>query len=374
MRRRRWRPWALPATILAIGVVLTILLSPGPEPDNANPSTYATGSAGTWALYHLAKELGARPTRLTGSDFGGALTGRATLVEAGPSTGFDTAQVEAVDRFIRSGGTLVLALDRTAIDAPLLRSLGLRMGAEAGPGPWPALLPLASGSPLRVLSARAPSLSYAGTGAIPLLGSVGRPVAVLERVGRGRAVVLDSEAILSNSLLDRAGNARFAAAALGLGRPARVIFDEIHHGYSLGDGAGALLWGTPLGLVTVLTALLLLLFLFSSGRRLGRPLPPPELVAVRSTTDQLEAVANLYARTRDRRAVAAHYLRQLRAVLGAQGLAGPSFGPGSGVQALVEALERAVREPVAGAELRRLAQRAAEVERELQGGATREIA
>ncbi len=364
-----WRPWALPAAILAAGAILTVVVSPGPQVDNSNPSSWATGAAGTWALYHLAEGVGAHPYRLTGSSFASALQAPATLVEAGPTTPFDPAQVRAVTHFLRSGGTLVLALHRTGIDRPLLRSLGISLGASVGAGPWHALLPLGGRSHLLVGSAKALSVDSAVASAIPLLGTVGHPVALLERVGLGKAVVLDSEAILSNSLLDSAGNAQFAAAALGLGRGTRVVFDEIHHGYSLGDGGEALLLGTPLGLVTVLCAILLLVFLFSSGRRLGRPLPPPALVAVRSTADHLEAVARLYARAGDRRAVAAHYLGQLRARIAAAGLSPATLEPASAasLNGLISDLELATEQPVAPTELRRLARLADGFERELQG-------
>jgi hypothetical protein len=354
----------MPAAVLAAGAVLTVLLSPGPQPDNSDPSSWATGAAGTWALYHLAEKLGASPSRLTGSSFAADLRPPAILVEAAPSTPFDPSQVRAVLHFVQAGGTLVFALDRNAVDEPLLASLRISPGATVGSGPWRTLLPIDGPTDLLVRSARAPSLTSRAASAIPLLGTVSRPVALLERVGRGRALVFDSEAVLSNSLLDRDGNAQFASAMLGLGPGARVIFDEIHHGYSLGDGAEALLLGTPLGLVTALCSLLLLLFLFSSGRRLGRPLPPPELVAVRSTEDHLEAVARLYARAGDRRAVAGHYLRQLRARPAAGGPPAGTMAPDSApaVTALISALERATEEPVSLAELRRLARSAHSLE------------
>lgn len=370
----RWRRWALPAAVLTAGAILTVLLSPGPQPDNSNPSSFATGAAGTWALYHLAGDLGAQPSRLTGSSFAAALRRPAILVEAAPSTPFDPGQVRAVSRFLRSGGTLVLALGRTAVDRPLLASLRISLGKTVGPGPWRPLVPIGGQARLLVGSDSAPSLDSSAASAVPLLGTIRHPVALVERVGRGRAVVINSEAVLSNELLDKFGNAQFAVAALGLGRGARVIFDEIHHGYSLGDGAQALLLGTPLGLVTALAGLLLLVFRFSSGRRLGRPLPPAELVAVRSTTDHLEAVARLYARAGDRRAVATHYLRQLRARVAAGGPSSAAVAPDAAapLHALMAELERATEEPVPPAELRRLARSADALGRELQGVALRE--
>ncbi len=375
MSWRRWRPWALPAGILAVGVILTAVLAPAPQVNNSDPSSFATGTSGTWALYHLAADLGARPDRLTGSSFSAALRAPATLVEAAPSTPFASGQVRAVMRFVRSGGTLVLALGATQVDAPLLAALGLAPGADVGAGPWRERLPIGGRPERLVLSAGGRSVSY-GTGpAVPLLGPSAGPVAVAERVGLGEAVVLDSEAIVSNALLRKGGNAAFATAVMGLTPGRRVIFDEIHHGYSLGDGARALLLGTPLGLVTIMCAVLLLVFLITSGRRLGRPLPPPELVSVRTTDDHLDAVAQLYARARDRRAVAARYLQQLRARIGPPAGRPPVDGLGDSdlsrrQAALVVELERASQEPIETGRLRLLAEQADRLGRELQGGAS----
>ncbi|MHB1501548.1 MAG: DUF4350 domain-containing protein [Candidatus Dormibacteria bacterium] len=377
MSRRSWRGWALPAGILAVGAILTAVLAPPPQVTNSDPSSFATGTSGTWALYHLAAALGARPDRLTGSSFSAALRAPATLVEAAPSTPFASGQVVAVMRFLGSGGRLVFALGGTKVDAPLLAALGLAQGAAVGAGPWRERLPLGGQPEHRVLSAGGRSLGY-GTGpAVPLLGPSARPVAIVERVGSGEAVVLDSEAILSNALLRQGGNAAFATAVLGLAPGRRVIFDEIHHGYSLGDGAQALLLGTPLGLVTIMCAVLLLAFLITSGRRLGRPLPPPELVSVRTTDDHLDAVAQLYARASDRRAVAARYLQQLRARIGPS--AGRSSVDGLGdsdlvrrQSALVVELEMASQKPIETGRLRLLAEQAHRLGRELQGGSSSE--
>jgi hypothetical protein len=354
------------------GVILTVLLAPAPTVSNANPSSYSTGKLGTWALYHLVERLGGRPQRLTGSGFRADLRPDLTLVEAGPSTPFDPAQLRSLRVFLERGGTLVLALQDRLVDAPLLRLLHLTMGARVRSGSWPELLPLGGAGPLVVESAATNALNATSPSAVPLLGPANSPLAQVESVGRGEAVVLSSDSVLSNSLLERSGNARFATAALRVSPGREVAFDEIHHGYSVGDGVQALLLESPLGLVGVLLALLLLAFLATSGRRLGRPLPPPELISVRTTDDHLDAVARLYSRARDQRAIASSYLTELLALSRARPLDGTRAGVPPNADPRIEAvaakLEQASREQIGLQELRRLVARADLLEREFVGG------
>ncbi|MHB8394006.1 MAG: DUF4350 domain-containing protein [Candidatus Dormibacteria bacterium] len=358
--------------VVLLGCVLTIAIAPGVAPDNSSTSSYTTGRAGTWALFQLASRLGARTERLSGSGFSAALGPGETLVEAAPSTPFTRVQLRAVRHFLDAGGTLVYALGNRYVDAPMLASLAVTTGARTAARSWLELLPLGGSARLTVRWGAGPSLSAAGAQALPLVGSVAHPVALVEAVGRGRAVLLNSEVIISNAALRERDNAEFSAAVLGILPGRRVLFDEIHHGYSLGDGAEALLVGTPLGLVTALCALLVLTFLFTSGRRLGAPLPPAELVSVRSTADHLDALAQLYLRSKDRQAVAGRYLQQLRTRAGSLQHLPPTPGvEPSGLQSRFEAacreLEAAARTQVEPGRLRRLAEEADQLGRELEG-------
>ena len=368
----RRRAFLLPATVVVVGAALAVLITPAAGPDNSDPSSYATGRAGTWALYHLVSSLGAAPARLTGSGFRAALHPGETLVEAAPTVDFTAAQIKGIVSFVRGGGTLLYALGTPAVDAPVLSALGLTETATVPGGLWRESLPLGGQPRLLVEMGSASGLSHSGGTALPLLGPVQTPVAVLQQVGRGRAVVLGSEAPISNSGLRLGGDALFAALTTGARPGRRVLFDEIHHGYTLGDGARALLLGTPLGLATLLVAGVVLLFLASSGRRLGRPLPPPELVAVRTTEEQLDALAQLYSRTRDRRALAGRYLAELRALAGPELLRSSGEGSSSIARrlgALLADLEAASIQGVEPKRLTELAQSADGLERELAGAA-----
>lgn len=371
MKPRRLRPYLASAALVVVGSILLVVLAPGAAPDNGNPSSWATGRAGSWALYHLAQGVGASPRRLTGSGFGAALKSpRATLVEYLPTTPFGAAQVRAIGAFLRRGGQLLLAGGSAAEDLPLLALIGLAPAGTARLGTTRELVPLRGVPGLTVSVGSAMRLRPIGSGAVPLLGTESTPVAAAVPVGRGEAIVVGSGYPLSNQGLRRADDAQFAILSMLAGPGRHLVFDEIHHGYQLGDGVSALLWGTPLGAAAILVAALLLLYLGSQGRRLGRPLPSGSLTAIRSTDDHLEAMAQLYAGSGDRRQVVARYRDELTASLARRTRGGPvadagALGPAA---PLVAELARGARDGVSGPTLVSLAQRARRVELEMAGG------
>ncbi len=369
MTRIPLRPYLSILALVALGGVAAVALAPAPAPDNANPSSWSTGTGGSWALYHLSMSLGARPERVTGSDLPASLRAGATLVEYQPTVTFSRAAARAIVTFVRSGGRLVLAGGATAVVRPLLSQLGLDATGRLLARALRERLPLGGSAPLLVEMGAGPGYSASTPAALPLLGGEPLPAAEVLALGGGEAIVLDSGFPLSNLGLRRAQYGLFAARALGLAGGGTVLFDEIHHGYQLGDGTAALLWGTTLGASGVVLAALCLLFLASAGRRLGRPLPTAQLLARRGTEDHLEAVANLYSRTGDRRAIAERYRFELAAAIAAAPSSSGDMGTDGRVPAgeLLQALEDASREGTDGPTLVGLAERSTRAARELAG-------
>ena len=369
MTRVALRPYLAILALLVLGGVAAVSLAPTPAPDNANPSSWSTGTGGSWALYHLSLGLGTRAERVTGSDLHAALRAGATLVEYQPTVQFSRSAAQAIVAFVRSGGRLVLAGGATPVMHPLLSRLGL---AATGHLPARALrerLPLGGTAPLLVEMGAGPGYDASTSAALPLLGGEPHPAAEVVLLGKGEAIVLDSAYPFSNLGLRRAQDGLFAARVLGLARGRTVLFDEIHHGYQLGDGTAALLWGTTLGASALVLAALCLLFLGSAGRRLGRPLPESQLLARRGTEDHLEAVANLYSRTGDRRAIAERYRVELAAAIANGPISSAGAGADDRVPAreLLTVLEDASQEGTDGPTLVGLAERAARAALELSG-------
>jgi hypothetical protein len=156
----------------------------------------------------------------------------------------------------------------------------------------------------------------------------GRAVtAVADQVGgAGRAYVLASPFPFSNDGLRDADSAALMLALIERAHGGAIGFDEYHHGEvaAVADGAAAV-FESPLGLALLLLAAAVLGFLALSGRRLGRPLPAADPALVPSTAAYISAMAGLYARSRDRGAVASRYAEELKQRVGGRGVEpGPS--------------------------------------------------
>jgi hypothetical protein len=172
----------------------------------------------------------------------------------------------------------------------------------------------------------------------PLLAQGGTLSAVAEQVpGGGRAYVLASPFPLSNDGLRDGDSAALVLSLLERARGGAIGFDEVHHGeVSTGPDGAAAVFESPLGLALLLAVAAVVVFLTLSGRRLGRPLPAGDAALVPTTASYIDAMAGLYARSRDRGAVASRYAEELRQRL-APGPAGDP-GPG-GDEAFVTALQ-----------------------------------
>ncbi|HVA22492.1 MAG TPA: DUF4350 domain-containing protein [Candidatus Micrarchaeia archaeon] len=317
---RAWRSSRGAPLLWIVGLVgalavLLLAIAPAAVSPPGDRSSFANGPSGTLALANLLTAHGDRVDRLTGSGFPAALRSTPALVEAGPSHPFSARDRAALVRFVAGGGTLLYAAAIPAVDRPALAAFGVALDPSVrAPAAWP-LLPVLPGGAGAVTLGRARRLTGASPAVLALLGGPGGAVAVARPLGRGHLYVLGSAAALDNAGLRRGGNAALVLGLLALAHGRRVVIDEIHHGYVAGTGVGALVLGTSLGAALLLVLAALLVAGATQGRRLGRPLPPPELAIVRSTADHLRAVAALYARTRDRGVVAGRVRAQLEEVV-----------------------------------------------------------
>ena len=130
--------------------------------------------------------------------------------------------------------------------------------------------------------------------------------------GRGRIVLLSDPYVVSNAGVRNADNLQLAVNVVK-GEGGLVAFDEYHQGLgsAASTGALALFRGTPVLWVLGQAGLIVLVLLWSRGRRFARPLPAPhvdrrsklEFVASMAELQQRAraydlAVENVYGRTR----------------------------------------------------------------------------
>lgn len=333
---------AVGALILTL-VVLVVGTAPPNQDDD--PSSRAAGKAGTLALYRWLGNLGFGVHRISGQF---DTSGSDVILIVDPRTPISDSDAAGVMQAMAQGADLVLAVspESEAGAAALLLRLRVSLTGGRAAGDSVPAQPIDAGD-------RVHHVPMAGGSAIdpapyltPLLIQSGALTAVAEQVsGGGRAYVLTSAFPLSNDGLRRSDSSTLVLSMLERARGGAIGFDEYHHGEvsAAADGAAAV-FESPLGLALLLCVASILVFLVLSGRRLGRPLAGHDVALVPTTASYIDAMAGLYARSRDRGAVAGRYGDELRERLSSGAPARP--GP-DGDADFVTAL-RIIRPELAG--------------------------
>jgi hypothetical protein len=150
--------------------------------------------------------------------------------------------------------------------------------------------------------------------AVPLLRVGDDVVASAVRVRHaGRAYLLGDTGPLSNDGLRRGDAAFFVLSLLERARGGRVGFDEYHHGEGAQATEGAVaIFNGPMGVAAVLFAVVLITAIALNGRRLGRPVAAGAGDGIPSAAAYVTAMGRLFARSRQRGAIAARYADELK--------------------------------------------------------------
>lgn len=307
---RSLRPLAaLLVALLVLGVLAVI--GAGAPSDDGNPSSRSAGKLGTLALYTWLGKLGWNVSRVSGTF---DLSAVDVLVEYDPTVDFSTSELGAVMRLVQGGGDVVLAFDTTTIGVvePLLQQFGVQVteltqaGTATPAQPFDAAdlvhtVPVGPGFALQ----EQPPLAA-------LLRANGHAVAGGVRVaGGGRVWVVASSLPLSNDGLRQNDSAFFVLSLLERARHGSIAFDEVHHGEGASSGGAGTIFAGPVGVAAVLGVLLVVGFLAVNGRRLGRPVAAGEAQAASAST-YIDAMSDLFARSRHRGAIAARYADELK--------------------------------------------------------------
>ncbi len=305
--------------IFAISIILferTQSVDPPYDPDSRD-----AGGLLLWRGW--LQEMGYTVQTTGGSGF--ALPDEAALAFVYPGVEpFTEAEATSLLNWTEDGGTLVLI---GVQDAQLAERFGFEMNqpelfiatgmaAQAQP-----LLPQASaswGGPGPV------ALPQAAPVAVPVLTlNDGEVAAWVQQQGAGVVWILAERYAFTNAdLLDDEQPYLMLALLRGLPDDAVVVLDTYHlFGPSLPADDRILsvqdwLYGTTTGWATLFLVLLMVLFLFLSGRRLGPPLMIPGQGRRREAAEYVVAMAGLQRRARVQDSVARHHLRRLRLQLG----------------------------------------------------------
>jgi hypothetical protein len=295
--RRRVDPLYLASAALAIiTVIVLIATTTGPAATTTRSgSINDDGAGGATAVRRYLEAMGARTSVIQGDTFdaGGAnvilLLGASELV-----TDADTARIQA---FVRAGGTAIVATDSGLLERSLLSAFNVRVSGIARPG----ALALTGGAFVDPPASQMQidrGVSLGAPAEADVLATDGQaPVIVSVSQGRGLFIAVGSLWPFLGSGIGDAQNGRailtLARAALGQGI---VAFDEYHHGAHPSADVLVLVEQTWPGRALVFIAVLTLLYLFLSGRRLGPPLPL-EVRPARSSLEYIRGFAGLVRRS-----------------------------------------------------------------------------
>ena len=335
----------VPALILAgvLVILVAAAIAAGPVSSDQDPSSTANGKAGTLALYQWLQATGENVHRI---DAGFDLAGSDVVISAAPldQYAFTASDARRLHAFLAGGGEVILALSNpfegtdasAAADPSAVAAVLDPLGIETGPAgvtsaspsePFPGSSAIRS-VPLVPSGAGADGSVWTFSGGdslVPLLGGADAPVAAAVQVGPGRLYLVGSEYPLSNDGLRRGDSAAFLLGLLQTARGDRVGFDDFHHLAPAGAGDQGLsaVSAGPLLAAILLAVLVGLLYLTTSGRRLGRPLPGRDPARVPSVLEHIEAVGHLLSRSRERGAVATRYAEELKLRVGRATGVGP---------------------------------------------------
>ena len=134
------------------------------------------------------------------------------------------------------------------------------------------------------------------TSPVAYLTSKDKNILVDYAYGAGRIVILSDPYIVSNGGIGLVDNLKLATNLFGSN--GLVAFDEYHQGFGAsGNPLLNFFEGTPLPAIVAQLALLLLLVIYTKGRRFARPLPLPNPDR-RSKLEYVGAMAELQRRTK----------------------------------------------------------------------------
>jgi hypothetical protein len=335
--------------VLLAGLVWLVGLQGVSDTPESVGSTLSAGERGTEVLYKWLDKAGWQVDRVsTGQTFPPAA---GTLVMINPNPDFPEGQSGSVRRWIEGGHTLILAMGARDTDLssglggthPMLSALGIDLDFHSNLSDTiPLAQPLLDDPP--VTDVKIPgvwSLAMPITGTTVLLSSPDqdgnrRPLAAILKVGEGRVFVVSSDYPFSNLGIRDESNGAFVYNLVRLSGDRRVVFDEAHHGATEGGNILVLLTSNPWGWAIIYGLLLLGIYVFWSGRRLGPALPVWSPDRRRPTADYVRSVGALFRRARKPGWAAEHYLQYFKRTLSRHAELDPYLTDARFVQSLAE--------------------------------------
>jgi hypothetical protein len=277
---------------------------PGP------PSTYNPASAGYKALYLWLESIGA-PAKRWESPFTELPREAEVLLMLSPRLGPEPGELEALEAWVRRGGTLILVswpLNAFAKEFGFETKMSFQDQKEEGQPPSFQPGPYIRGR-RTIMSKLHPGIDSTRPEAIVhARDAMGNLIMAVEE-GKGRVIMVADPSLFSNVHLREVDHARLALDLLltHLGK-GLLLIDEYHQGYGRVTSVAAYVFQSE-ALVPLLQVLILVFFLLAvAGRRFG-PARPLARETERSSMEYVRAMARLFQRVRARRLALESLLR-----------------------------------------------------------------
>jgi hypothetical protein len=291
-------------------------------------SSLDSGPRGTMALYNWLHDAGFDVSQVQSGQRFPPESG--TLVMINPNSDFPEGQAGTVKNWVEDGNTLILAMGSERDDLsvqlggrhPMLREFGIDLNlASDYSDTVPVAQPVFNDPPVdRVRLAGVWSLALPLSNTVVLASSQDSdgnrlPLAAMVQVGKGRLYIISGDYSMNNTGIRDESNAAFIYNIVQMAGNKEVVFDEAHHGQSVGGDILSLFTSYPWGWALIYGALLVGLYFFWSGRRLGPPLPVVSPDQRRPTSDYVRSVASLFRRARKPGYAAERYLQFFKRTL-----------------------------------------------------------
>ncbi|KFE66660.1 DUF4350 domain-containing protein [Hyalangium minutum] len=315
-------------TFLFFGILVTLAAALGlsarqAATESTLPSVDNPGPLGLRALYLYLEEGGATVEAHRDSLEALPTTARTVVIPAPQGRSVSPVEVEALERFVRGGGTLVFLTSRDkakgqpALEQWLELERGAFLGASSRGLPegdqdlggttvdvWVPAGAARGTSGFRVSRDRGIRLNMAE--AVPIAGQEG--IAALWRLGlgQGEVYVAAGPDMAENRRIELLDNLRFWDALAARGP---LLFDEFHHSAEPPPPMSRGVWAFVLQCLAVGA-----LYVFARGQRFGAPRPQlPE--RHRSTLEYVQSMGWLTRRAKVERELLPELARHLRQLM-----------------------------------------------------------
>lgn len=311
------------ALFVILGGMTVFLAVRNAEQEQANQGTAVSYSSrapignGILALYNWLDALGYRVQRIENQAFRIGDDVRFLFILA-PTEAIDHNEALYLLNWVGRGNTLYLADSSFLTNNALLSELNVKLTERDNRS---ALLTVAqplldttigtlTGDTFWELEPTATDyVSYiAGT----------KPMLIRIAHGQGTVWITSAPSLLANDSLNHEDNAKLALGILGnLPRGSVVSFDEYHHGFKGSEGTFVnAVYNTPWGWGLLFALLLCFGYLILNGKRFGRTVPVQRTLALRTPSEYVISMANLFRRANKRGMVLQHFRHALKRRLG----------------------------------------------------------